>query len=52
MTRFAGERLGDIRFTKSDEEPTSFTSAGSSADSPALPLGPSPATGHEAKSLT
>ena len=37
--------------TKSDEEPTSFTSVGSSADSPELILRPLPATGYDAEIL-
>ena len=36
------------RITKTDDEPTLFTSVGNSADSPALLLRPSPATGHDA----
>jgi hypothetical protein len=37
--------------TKSDDDPTSFTLVGSSADSPELLLRPSPATGHDAEIL-
>jgi hypothetical protein len=48
--------VGEIRgyitwFTKTDDEPTSFTSAGSEADSPEPLLRPSPATDHDAEKL-
>ena len=39
------------RVTKSDDDPTSFTSVGSLADSPEPPLRPSPATRHAAEIL-
>jgi hypothetical protein len=38
-------------FTKSDEEPTSLTLVGNSADSPEPILSPSSATGHDAEIL-
>jgi hypothetical protein len=40
-----------LHLTKTDDDPTSLTSVGSLADSPAPPLRPSPATGHAAEIL-
>jgi hypothetical protein len=43
--------FGELCFTKSDDDPTSFTPVGSLADSPKPILSPSPATDHDAEML-
>jgi hypothetical protein len=47
----SGAARAILVLTKNDEDPTSFTSVGSSADSPEPPLRPSPAMGHAAEIL-